>query len=82
MAISNELAVQQEEYNLFAMLKPRILQRRGLWYVEHGVIRGCGKTPYRAINDFNAAFHDKKGTGVNFNELHQTEKSGQQLTKI
>lgn len=54
--------IKREEYNLFAMLKPKIFVDGDKWCVLLGEnlqngISGFGNTPYKAILDFNKAFH-------------------------
>ena len=54
-------AVETEEMNLFAMLKPRLFQDRNQWCVLHGEdlqsgIAGFGDTPRKAIWAFNKAW--------------------------
>ena len=58
------LIVEQEEYNLFATLKPKIYKDGDQWCVLLGKdiqvgICGFGDTPYKAILDFNKSFHKK-----------------------
>jgi len=58
--------VEQEEYNLFATLKPKFYQDKSSnqWVVllgdkiENGVY-GYGETLYKAILNFNKSFHKK-----------------------
>ncbi len=50
------------EYNLFAMLKPKLYQDGNQWCVLLGEnindgISGFGDTPYKAILEFNKAFN-------------------------
>ena len=54
--------VEQEEYNLFAMLKPKLTKDGNQWCVLYGDdlqvgIAGFGDTPYKAILDWNAQWH-------------------------
>lgn len=54
--------IQSAEYNLVALLKPRIFIDGNMWCVLHGEnlqdgIAGFGETPYRAVLDFSAAWH-------------------------
>lgn len=54
-------AVEAEEMNLFAMLKPRLFQDGNQWCVLHGDdlqsgICGFGDTPRKAIWAFNKAW--------------------------
>jgi hypothetical protein len=56
------LASQQLEYDLFATLRPRVFQDGSQFCVLHGDdlqsgIAGFGDTVYKAICDFNMAFH-------------------------
>ena len=56
--------VEREEFNLFALLKPKIYQDGSQWCVLLGEdaisgICGFGETPRLAIYDFNKSF-DKK----------------------
>lgn len=56
------LIVEQEEYNLFAMLKPKLTKDRNQWCVLYGEdlqtgIAGFGDTPYLAILDWNKEWH-------------------------
>ena len=51
-------AVEVEEYNLFALLKPSLTKDGNQWCVLYGDniqsgISGFGDTPYKAILDFN-----------------------------
>ena len=53
--------ITREEYNLFAMLKPKIFIDGDKWCVLYGDnlqdgIAGFGNTPHNAILDFNMAF--------------------------
>ena len=54
--------IQEEEYALFAMLKPKIGIEGNQYFVLHGEnlqsgICGFGDTLYLAILDFNKSFH-------------------------
>lgn len=54
---------EQVEYNLVAMLKPRITKDGNQWCVLYGDnlqdgIAGFGDTPHAAILDFNKAFKE------------------------
>lgn len=54
--------VERQEYNLFAILKPKLTKDGDQWCVLYGDdlqqgIAGFGDTPYLAILDFNKAFH-------------------------
>lgn len=53
---------EQAEYNLFAMLKPKLMKDGNQWCVLYGEdlqtgIAGFGNTPYNAILDFNSQWH-------------------------
>lgn len=55
--------VQQEEYNLVSILKPKIFIDGNQWCVLYGEnpmegIAGFGKTPYEAVIAFNKAFNE------------------------
>lgn len=55
-------AIEAEEYNLVATLKPSIMIDGNQWCVLFGEnlqdgVAGFGDTPYLAILDFNKAFH-------------------------
>jgi hypothetical protein len=55
-------AIEAQEYNLVAVLKPSITIDGNMWCVLHGEnlqdgVAGFGPTPYLAILDFNKAFH-------------------------
>ena len=57
--------VQQEEYGLFSLLKPRICVDGNQWCCLYGEniqdgIAGFGDTPYLAILDWNKEFHKSK----------------------
>lgn len=56
------LIVEQEEYNRFAMLKPKVGIDGNQYFVLYGEdlqsgIAGFGDTLYLAILDFNKSFH-------------------------
>lgn len=56
------LIVEKEEYNLFATLRPKVIREGNQYCVLHGEdlqsgIAGFGDTIYKAILDFNKAFH-------------------------
>lgn len=56
------LIFEQEEYNLFAMLKPKVSLDGNQFCVLYGDniqegIAGFGDTIYKAILDFNKQFH-------------------------
>lgn len=56
-------AVQSEEYNLIALLKPRISIDGNQWCVLFGEnlqdgVCGFGDTPYKAVLDFNKAWNE------------------------
>jgi hypothetical protein len=52
------LIMQQQEYNLFSMLKPKLYVDGNEWCcllgddIQSGIC-GFGDTPYKAIHDFN-----------------------------
>lgn len=55
-------AVQEEEMNLFAMLKPKVSIDGNQWCVLYGEnlqdgVAGFGDTLMKAIYDFNSNFH-------------------------
>lgn len=58
-------SVEAEEYNLFALLKPKVYMDGNQWCVHLGdanpmeTIQGFGDTPYLAILDFNKSFYKK-----------------------
>ena len=59
--------IENEEYNLFRILKPKIYLDGNQWCVLHGEnimigIAGFGDTPYLAILDFNKQFGKKIAT--------------------
>lgn len=61
------LIIEQEEYNLFAILKPKFYKDEddGEWVVLLGEnlkkgIYGSGDTLYKAILNFNKSFHKIK----------------------
>ena len=54
--------VEAEEYNLFAMLKPKLYKDGDAWCCLYGEdimigIVGFGDTPYKAILDWNTMWH-------------------------
>ena len=56
------LIIEQEEYNLFALLKPKIYKDGDQWCVLLGEdiqvgIAGFGDTPYRAVLDWNKQWY-------------------------
>ena len=56
--INNQTAQEQQEFNLFAMLKPSIQKDGNQWCVLYGEnlqvgLAGFGKSPHLAIMDFN-----------------------------
>lgn len=58
----NNAAIEAEEYNLAAVLKPRVFMDGSAWCVLWGEnlqdgVSGFGDTPYLAVLDFNKAFH-------------------------
>jgi hypothetical protein len=58
------ILIEQQEYGLFAMLKPKLTKDGGQWCALYGEnlqegIAGFGDTPYLAILDFNKAFNKK-----------------------
>ena len=58
------LIVEQEEYNLVTILKPKITRDGNQWCVLYGEnlqdgIAGFGETPYTAILNFNKAWNEK-----------------------
>lgn len=57
-------AIQKEEFNLFAILKPQLKQDGNQWCVLYGEdlqsgISGFGDSPYLAILDFNKQWYNK-----------------------
>ena len=55
--------MDKAEYNLFAILKPKIYKDGNAWCVLLGDniqegICGFGETPYKAILEFNKAFNE------------------------
>ena len=56
------LVVEKEEYNLFAMLKPKLCKDGNQWCclygenIQEGIV-GFGDTPYLAILDWLGAWH-------------------------
>jgi hypothetical protein len=58
------LLITEQEYQLFAMLKPELKVDGKQWCVLYGNdlqdgIAGFGDTPYLAIIDWNKQFHSK-----------------------
>jgi len=56
------LLIQQQEYALFAQLRPKLCKDGNQWCVLYGEdlhdgIAGFGDTPYLAILEFNKAFN-------------------------
>ena len=56
--------VQQEEFNLFVMLKPKLYKDGNMWCVLYGDniqegICGFGKSPILAIYEFNKAWREE-----------------------
>ena len=54
--------IQSTEYNLVALLQPRIFIDGNTWCVLYGEnlqdgVAGFGETPYRAVLGFSAAWH-------------------------
>jgi hypothetical protein len=59
-------AMEAQEYNLFAILRPSINIDGNMWCVLYGDnlqdgVAGFGPSPYLAILDFNKAFHKPLG---------------------
>lgn len=57
------ILVEQEEYNLFALLKPKLYKDGSQWCCLYGDniqdgIAGFGDTPYKAILAFNKEWHE------------------------
>ena len=57
-------AIEREEYNLVALLRPRIFIDGSQWCVMFGEnvqdsVCGFGDTAYKAVLDFNNAWHAK-----------------------
>jgi hypothetical protein len=55
-------AIEAQEYNLFALLKPKVSRDGNQWCVLYGEnlqegVSGFGDTIYLAILDFNKSFH-------------------------
>ena len=58
------LIIEQEEMNLFVLLKPKIYQDGNMWCVLYGEniqegICGFGKSPMLAIYEFNKAWKEE-----------------------
>ena len=56
------IIVEQEEYNLFNLLKPKLFIDGAQWCVLYGEdmqsgICGFGESPYKAILEFNKAWN-------------------------
>ena len=56
--------IENEEYNLFRILKPKLYQDGDKWCVLYGEnimlgVAGFGDTPYLAILDFNKSWGKK-----------------------
>ena len=56
----------QEEYVMFSLLKPMIIQDGNQWCVLYGDnlqegICGFGDTPHKAVMAWNCAWHEKLG---------------------
>lgn len=67
------LVIEQEEFNLFILLKPKIYKDRNMWCVLYGEniqegICGFGASPILAIYEFNKAWREK------LNNISQTEE--------
>lgn len=61
------LIIEEQEYLLFSMLKPKIQQDGNQWCVLYGDdlmtgIAGFGDTPYLAILDWNRKWHKNINT--------------------
>ena len=59
------LIVEQQEFNLFQMLKPKLYKDGDQWCCLYGEdvmegIVGFGDTPFKAIIDWNSAWHNSK----------------------
>ncbi len=58
-------AQEEQEFNLFAMLKPQLKRDGNQWSVlygedhQGGIIAGFGDSPYAAIMDFNSQWYKK-----------------------
>lgn len=57
-------AIEREEYNLFALLKPRIFIDGDVWCVLYGDnlqdgVAGFGETPYLAVIDWSKSWNMK-----------------------
>lgn len=67
-------AVETEEFNLFALLKPRIFIDGNMWCVLWGEnlqdgIAGFGASPILAVYDFNKAWHKRLPNAGGYHEL-------------
>lgn len=56
-------AIQAEEFNMVALLRPKIYPDGNMWCVLYGDnlqegVCGFGDTPYRAVLTFNKAWND------------------------
>lgn len=56
------LIIEQEEFSKFAMLKPKLYKDGDQWCCLYGKdimsgLVGFGDTPYKAILDWNGAWH-------------------------
>lgn len=63
-SIRMQVLNESEEYNLFALLKPKIYKDGDQWCVLYGEniqdgIVGFGDTPYKAVLDWNRNWHVK-----------------------
>lgn len=63
-SINSQTMQEQQEFNLFAMLKPSIQRDGNQWCVLYGAdlqvgIAGFGDSPHMAIMDFNAQWYNK-----------------------
>ena len=62
-------AVEAQEFNLMALLKPRISIVGNQWCILHGEnlqdgVAGFGDSPILAIYDFNKAWHRKLPSAI------------------
>jgi len=58
------LIVEQEEYNLFVLLKPKLYKDGNQWCCLYGKdiqvgLAGFGDTPYKAILNWNSEWYKK-----------------------
>lgn len=56
------LIIEREEYNLFTMIKPKLYKDGDRWCCLYGNnqmegIVGFGETPFKAILEWNSAWH-------------------------